>query len=109
MLKSYNKLVRDLIPSILEKNNHRGNFKTLTMSEFKLALMEKLDEEVREVINAPENDIEEEIADLLEVLQAIYKAYNLSEKRIIDLKDAKKISRGAFDKKLFLTNVEIDE
>jgi predicted house-cleaning noncanonical NTP pyrophosphatase (MazG superfamily) len=105
-LKKYNKLVRDKIPEVIEKDGHKAKFKTLSEKSYLSALDKKLMEEVKEY--QADKSIEE-MADVLEVLYAIcsargYKIDELEAKRI-----EKHMNRGGFEKRLFLEYVEDDE
>ena len=47
-----------------------------------------------------------EIADVLEVLDAIKGCYDITDEEVIDVKNKKVSSNGAFNKSLFLKYVE---
>lgn len=96
---TFNKLVRDNIPEIIKKNGQIPHTKVLTEEEYKYALEEKLKEEVNEYIS--DNSIEE-LADILEVLDAIVQQNKFSWQEIIDKKNIKKGQRGGFSKRVFL-------
>lgn len=49
-MKEYNKLVRDKIPEIIEKDGHKAKFRTLSEKDFFIALDKKLLEEVVSLI-----------------------------------------------------------
>mgnify|MGYP001851818588 CR=1 FL=1 len=98
-MMKFNKLVRDNIPEMIKKNGQVPHTKVITEKEYKYALEEKLKEEVNEYIN--DNSIEE-LADVLEVLDAIVQLNEFSWQEIIDKKIAKKEQRGDFSKRLFL-------
>lgn len=73
------KLVRDNIPAIIEKNGETCVTRKLTDKEYETALAEKLQEEVAELLEAytakkrSAMDCTEEIADVMEVLYAMGK------------------------------------
>lgn len=98
-MKKFNKLVRDHIPEIIEKNGQTAYVTVLGDEEYKKALEEKLKEEVNEYIS--DNSVEE-LADILEVLDAILQFRNISWEDVMDTKKKKKEQRGGFDKRLFL-------
>ena len=77
-MKVYNKLVRDKIPEIIEADGKTCKTKILSDEEYIAALETKLNEEVAEY-QADKNL--EEMADVLEALQAICVArgYSLDE------------------------------
>jgi predicted house-cleaning noncanonical NTP pyrophosphatase (MazG superfamily) len=100
--KTYNKLIRDKIPEIIRNNNAVPKISELSAEEFKIALNEKLLEEARELAEAKSNEeILNELADILEVAEAVAKNNNITSEEIIKRKDEKKQERGAFEKKLF--------
>ena len=92
---TYNKLVRDRIPEIIE-------------NEGKLCIVETLsDDEYQKMVDAK---LDEELADLLEVLYAATKARGYSLAELEACRKAKEEKRGAFEKKLFLKSaIECDE
>lgn len=103
MEKIFNKLVRDNIPSIIESNNEIAVTKILNDEEYKKELLRKLSEECNEVINSKDNEeVLEELADLLEVMQALIKLENKSLEDVIDIALKKKNKRGGFENKIFL-------
>ena len=75
----YNKLVRDKIVENIKNKGSKCEFKILNKEEYKVELDKKLLEEANEVI---ESHSAEEIGDLLEVILAIMKEYNISEEEI---------------------------
>ena len=100
--KIYNKLVRDLIPDIIEKSGNECRTRILSDEEYLKMLDAKLDEELAEY-NQVQNI--EELADLLELIQAaaIARGYTLEELETVRAEKAKK--RGGFEKKIFLIDV----
>lgn len=98
-MKKFNKLIRDHIPEMIEKSGYKIHITVLNDDEYKSALEEKLKEEVHEYI--ADNSIEE-LADILEVMDAIVQFNNYSWQEVIDAKTAKKEKRGGFDKRIFL-------
>lgn len=84
----YQKLVRDNIPAIIEKNGETCVTRKLTDKEYETALAEKLQEEVKELLEAYTAkersvlDCAEEVADVMEVLCAIGKVCAVSKQDI---------------------------
>ncbi len=98
-----NKLVRDKIPEIIENTDKSCVTHVLNDEEYIAALEVKLNEEVTEYQN---DKSLEEMADVLEVLQAlcIARGYSLEE---LETVRAKKVNeRGGFEKRIFLEYVE---
>lgn len=95
----YNKLVRDLIPEIIAKKGGTAKTHVAGAEEFWVKLKEKLGEEVAEFL---ESESAEEIADILEVLDAIleYKGFDKEEIKMVQKK--KRDERGGFTKRIVL-------
>jgi len=101
----YHKLVRDLIPEIIEQCGKQCTLRTLDDAEFLLALHRKLGEELAEYLAADEEHALEELADLLEVLHATVIARGFSFEQLEKVRVAKTVKRGGFAKKLLLEEV----
>ncbi|MEE1078141.1 MAG: nucleoside triphosphate pyrophosphohydrolase [Agathobacter sp.] len=102
-MKVYNKLVRDKIPEIIEEDGKNCKTRILSDEEYIAALEAKLNEEVAEY-QADKNL--EELADVLEVLQAICVARGYSLEELEALRAKKANERGGFADKIFLEYVE---
>ena len=101
--KTYNKLVRDLIPEVIEASGNKCRTRVLSDEEYLEMLDSKLDEELAEYHK--DQNIEE-LADLLELIRAaaIARGYTLEE---LEAARAEKLKeRGGFEKKIFLIDVE---
>ena len=105
-MPKYNKLVRDRIPEIIEGNGEEPITIILNDEEYRSELIKKLNEEYDEVVNASGEDIIEELADMLEVMESIAKLQNKTLDNIIIEKEKKKNKRGGFSKKIFLEGVK---
>ena len=105
-MPKYNKLVRDRIPEIIEGNGEEPITRILNDEEYRSELIKKLNEEYDEVVNASGEDIIEELADMLEVMESIAKIQNKTLDNIIIEKEKKKNKRGGFSKKIFLEGVK---
>ena len=101
-VKTYNKLVRDLIPEIIEKSGKKCKTRILSDEEYLKMLDAKLDEELAEY---HQDQNIEELADLLELIRAatIARGYTLDELEAVRAEKAKK--RGGFENKIFLIDV----
>lgn len=96
-MESYNKLVRDKIPEILDTKNVSYEQRIASPEEYKVELIRKLEEEVKEFMEA--GDIEE-LADIMEVLSALQ---TLSEyEGVEEIQNKKREERGGFDKRIIL-------
>ena len=103
MEKVFGKLVRDLIPEIIESRGEVAVTRVLNDQEYQRELYKKLREECEEVISSTTTDeVVEELADVYEVMQAIL---TLEGKSISDVEEVayqKKKKRGGFQKKIYL-------
>ncbi len=102
-MKVYNKLVRDRIPEIIEADGKTCKTHILSDAEYIRFLEEKLNEEVAEY--QKDKNIEE-MADVLEVLQAICIANGYSLEKLEEKRAQKATERGGFSKRIFLESVE---
>jgi predicted house-cleaning noncanonical NTP pyrophosphatase (MazG superfamily) len=66
MRKTYNKLVRDRIPEIIQAAGQEYATEVMSLEEYQQALREKLIEEAQEAADA--SDLISELADLYEVM-----------------------------------------
>jgi predicted house-cleaning noncanonical NTP pyrophosphatase (MazG superfamily) len=106
-MPTYNKLVRDRIPEIIEKEGKTYKTVILDDDQFRSELQKKLREEVQEYLNA-ENDQEsvEELADTLEVINSLAEAQGVSIEELEHVRKTKAKERGGFKEKIFLIEVE---
>ncbi|ASN81370.1 nucleoside triphosphate pyrophosphohydrolase [Deinococcus ficus] len=101
----YNKLVRDRIPEIIERSGQSCTTEVLDADAYLQALLEKLGEEAAEVQAASPEERASELADVLEVLDAIMQATGLSEETVRGVQQEKRATRGGFQQRLFLRDV----
>ena len=107
MIYTYNKLVRDKIP--VEINNvkvRKANYRVLNDNEYLQELHKKLFEEAHEFI---EEHSVEELADLIEVIEAIMKEKNILHKDVEIARERKNKKKGSFKDKVYLINVEQEQ
>ena len=102
-MKIYNKLVRDRIPEIIEKQGKTCHYAVMDDAAYKAALDAKLTEELNEYHASGEL---EELADLLEVIYAIAEFRGETPESLNALAEKKAIERGHFREKYLLLSVE---
>lgn len=103
MIIPHNKLVRDNIPQIIENNGQSAKTVLLDDEKYTDALKKKLKEETREYLQSKELM---ELADILEVVEALAKNQGSSFDEVLELKKQKQEKNGAFDKRIFLISVK---
>lgn len=104
------KLIRDKIPAIQEANRIVVSTRTLENPEFISRLKDKLIEEAKECFEAESKDeLCEEIADVLEVINALSEVTGLSMEQIENKRIEKKEAKGGFANKIYCSFVEIEE
>ena len=103
--KVYNKLVRDRIPEIIEKNGKRCVCEALPQDQYIAMLDAKLDEELAEY---QQSKSLEELADLLEVMDAVVRARGYTWEQLTEIRKKKKEERGGFEKRILLKEVYED-
>lgn len=102
-MKIHNKLVRDLIPDIIARSGRTAHICTLNDQAYLTALEKKLLEETNEYLSSP---CMEELADMLEVMEAICKARGYDMQEVLRIKTQKHKERGGFDKRIYLEYVD---
>lgn len=103
--KIYHKLVRDRIPEIIEAAGKKCVCETLSDEDYISLLDQKLNEELAEY---QESKSLEELADLLETVQAVVKARGWTLEELERVRADKAAKRGGFEKKILLREV-VDE
>lgn len=96
------KLVRDLIPSIIEASGREPEYRTLNADEYEKALVDKLFEEAAEFKDATKEDRPEELADILEVVRALAAHMDLTPEALDHLAAEKREQRGSFADRIWL-------
>ena len=98
----YNKLIRDRIPEIIESSGKKAIVEKIKGEELLNLLNKKLFEELKEYEESGEV---EELADLVEVVQAILDYKKISIEDFNRIREKKNESRGAFKEGLLLIEV----
>ncbi|MEK4198604.1 nucleoside triphosphate pyrophosphohydrolase [Cytobacillus sp. FSL K6-0265] len=106
-MPTYNKLVRDKIPDIIQVLGKSYNTRTLSHPEYTIALKNKLKEEVNEYLQAEHlKDQGEELADILEVVYALSAAQHMSADELDEIRRIKAQQRGRFEERVLLIDVQ---
>lgn len=98
-----NKLVRDRIPEIMRMQGKNPIVRVVVSEEYGRYLYKKLQEEVDEFIT---DETPEEIADILEVLNAIcfWKGFSLEE--VERIRKEKADLKGGFEKRFVIEEIQ---
>ena len=97
------KLVRDLIPQIITKQGKTPVTRIMDIEEYKKELATKLIEEAHEF---QEDKNIEEMADIIQVFDAILKAYGFTQAELNIVRAKKNLERGTFNKMIFLEEIK---
>ena len=95
-------MVRDRIPEIIEADGKICVYEILSDEDYVYLLDQKLNEELSEY---QESKSLEELADLLEVMQAVVKARGWTLEKLEQVRADKATKRGGFEKKILLQEV----
>lgn len=98
----YHKLVRDKIPEIIEKQGKTCVTEVLSQDAYIQMVDEKLNEELAEY---QESKSLEELADLLEVMEAAVIARGYTWEELLQARDEKRQKRGTFQNRILLKEV----
>ncbi len=102
-IKEHNKLIRDNIPDILIKKDINCKFHIADNKEFENSLYDKLIYELQEFKNNPCVD---ELADMLEVIDAIRSFHKISLDELKSVKLKKYQELGSFRRQIILDTTE---
>ncbi|ALU37897.1 nucleoside triphosphate pyrophosphohydrolase [Clostridium autoethanogenum] len=101
-MKTYNKLVRDKIPQVIEATGKKFDVRKADKKEHYKLLETKLQEEVKEFL---EDKNLEELADVMEVLFGLAENLGYSEEDLMKKRLEKKEERGGFKDGIVLERV----
>src|SRR5687768_17300075 len=103
----YNKLVRDKIPEIINREGKSFRIKSLEDQEYSNELKKKFQEEVMEYLKAISNEEAlEELADVLEIIHSLALLHEGDIEKVETIRKSKVASRGGFNKRILLLTVE---
>lgn len=103
----YNKLVRDLIPQIIQSSGKESRTRILDEEEYTEELVIKLKEEFDEYFTAqgPKESLEE-LADMLEIIRALAVVHGSTWEQLEALRKQKAAARGGFQERVYLIDVD---
>ncbi len=101
--KIYQKLVRDRIPEIIEKDGKEFSASRVNGERLKGYAMKKLQEEVQEFVEDP---CAEEAADVMEIFHFVCDQMGIKDSEIMAQGTSKRILRGGFEAGIILEWVE---
>lgn len=105
-----NKLGRDKGLESFKAEGITPQFRLLKGLELQKELKNKLLEEAHEVQEATDAQaLIAELADVLEVIDGLCKAYGISAQEIVSIKKKKYDERGGFEKGFYLETIEMNE
>jgi predicted house-cleaning noncanonical NTP pyrophosphatase (MazG superfamily) len=103
MPKKFPKLIRDRIPEILAAKGKAAKTRILTDDEYLKFLLKKMVEESIELSQSSGRDgMRDELADILELIDAIVKFKGWKKRDIIAVQKGKRKKNGGFEKKILL-------
>lgn len=110
---SLQKLVRDKTIERIEPHGVQTSYKIVEGSDLKQAIANKVSEEVQELLIefSQENreEIIQELADVLEILEKLANFNGIKWESIISEKEKKKKERGGFSKGIYINSVSFPE
>lgn len=110
MRQTYNKLIRDRIPEIIEADGKTYAIQEMSPEAYREALLQKLLEEAQEVqeagIEKNKPDLVKELADLFEVIDTLIHFEQLDRMKIKQIQEDRQKKRGGFTKRLELLWVD---
>lgn len=92
------RVVRDRIPDLVAEAGHDVRFRQLTADEKPRFLKQKVANEAKELLAAELSQEKEEVADVLEALEAFILARGFDRDDLRRIKDHKRKQRGGFDR-----------
>ena len=105
----HNKLVRDKIPEIIHNSGDQCETTTLSSLDYIEALRNKLVEEAKEVAIANPEELAQELADVMEVIDALMTATGIEPEKVREIQEQKQSQRGGFNNKVKLLWTELND
>lgn len=109
MRTEHNKLVRDKIPKIICDSGNQCEISNLNDVEYTEALRQKLVEEANEAAIASPEELAQELADVMEVIDALMAATGIEPEKVREIQKQKRSGRGGFDNRIKLLWTELKD
>ena len=104
----FNKLIRNKLLNRMLDEGILVNSESLSLSEYRVKLMEKLLEEAEEVVTSDSmTSLIAELADLMEVIYSIAENHQIALKVIDDARLEKRERNGFFDQETYVNYIEV--
>ncbi|WP_280770226.1 nucleoside triphosphate pyrophosphohydrolase [Salipaludibacillus daqingensis] len=105
-MPTYYKLVRDRIPDIIRMNGQKLEYRRINGDEFIREAKKKLNEEMKEYLEAQNSEqAVEELADLVELIYCLAEKHGYSKSELEAIRLEKSERRGSFQEGWFLETV----
>ncbi|HSX31263.1 MAG TPA: nucleoside triphosphate pyrophosphohydrolase [Candidatus Saccharimonadales bacterium] len=102
-----NKLVRDNIPTEMQRVGQKPAVRKLNDAEYKQELIKKLSEEAAELQASDSAGAVKELGDLLEVIEALAAAFGADLEQIQAAQAQRKAKMGGFAKRLYIGRLDL--
>lgn len=105
---SVDELARSNTIDQLKKKGIKADFEKLNEKHYKDALLTKILKEASKASRSKTtDDLTENLSELLEVIDAVIKAYNISEVSLNLTKTQRKDTEGTFEEQIYIKSVEV--
>lgn len=101
--------MRDNIAADMKRLGQRPAYKKLSDTQYKRALLAKLEEEVGEIKLSDNMDMIKELADVLEVIEALSVQAGVDFKQIRQMQKVRRQERGGFDKRVYIESLTLSD
>lgn len=105
----FDRLVRDNIVKAIQASGGTAKYKVLDKNELKLALVEKVIEEAKEIAAAKDDDLASEIADVQQAIDDLIQLCGKTEHQIKQAKNRKSEKAGDFKKGYYVYYADVND
>lgn len=103
----FNKLVRDKIVEHQISSGAKPQYHKLSDQQHKEALVSKIIEEAREILQADQSEVASEIADVQQAIDDLKLRFGLASSAIAKAQKAKNDKNGSFSQGIFIDHVAV--